>query len=478
MSSASTRGWSRLLAACLALAALAAGAWAWSLHARAPRPRYVLVNETQRHDFDLAFRMSLKLAEKKSGIENALVLLPSLPPSRTIEETATDYFSRLRIGERRNGRGILYLYSANENLMKVEVSYALEGDIPDAYCRRLEEAARTYMLSEVPQDFVSELIITTNLRGMGSREEAVAPSRPAWLSDEFLSGGAGALIHGYARTLADYQRAIRHLPDADLAAYAPSADAQATLRRYLASLEAGIGDPRLPLLTQGSGVFRSVVPRDAAQLRRTFDFLQAASPLRLVHAGGFALAVPQPGHSNLPVVLRRGTDGFWYVDEPKAWTWFHRFEDDVDFHVKYADNAFLGELQALGMPQVRYAIYGDRARTAPPPAYPFSLASAVQAMEQRIAEHPRDAAAYAALGDLYLFEMDWLTKSIEMYEKASALAPDEPSYRWRLVDLYLNASRADKFLAELEFLSNRSHADRQARDWYRYYKAAYDFGGG
>ena len=64
--------------------------------------------------------MSLKLAERKSGIENALVLLGSLPPSKSIEQTAVDLFSRLRIGARTNGRGILYLYSARENLMKIE----------------------------------------------------------------------------------------------------------------------------------------------------------------------------------------------------------------------------------------------------------------------------------------------------------------------------------------------------------------------
>ena len=461
-----------LLVACLALAALGAS-WAWKLHARPPRPRYVLVNETGRHDFDLALRMSLSLAEKKSGIENALVLLASLPPGKTIEEAAADYFSRLRIGERRNGRGVLYLYSARENLMKIEVSYALEGDIPDAYCRELEEAARTYMLSEVPQDFVSELIITTNLRGMGTKD-ADALSRPRWMSDDFLSGGAGALIHGYARTVEDYERAIRKLPEADLRDYAPSKDAEATLRRYLASLEAGIGDPRVPLLTKGGAVFRSVVPRDPAQLRRIFEFLQAGSPLRLFFSGDLALAVPAPGHSNLPVVLRRASDGLWYVDEPKAWTYFHRFEDGVDFQVKFADNPFLRALDGAGLLVTRQPIYGGHAGTPALPRYPFSPSVAVRELQERIAGHPDDAAAYAALGDLYLFEMDWITKAIGMYEKAQALAPETLAYRWRLVDLYLNDSRADKFLEELKFLSSRPDADGQARAWYRYYKAQYD----
>jgi hypothetical protein len=474
---ANTRSRNALIVACVVLAAATGGWLLWRNQREAHRPEYVLINETGQHDFDLAFRMSLKLAEKKSGIENALVLLASLPPSKSIEETASGLFSELRIGARRNGRGILYLYSAKENLLKVEVSYALEGDIPDLYCRRLEEAARTYMLSEVPQDFISELIITTNLRGMGSKSEAVAPSRPKWLTDEFLSGGGGALVHGYGKTLADYQQAVRHLPEADLNAYLPSHDADESIHRYLSSLAAGIGDPRLPLLTEGSRIFRAVVPRDEAQQKRIFEFFQAATPYRLIFARNLGLAIPQPNHSNLPIVLRHGTDDLWYVDEAKAWTYFHRYEDNVNFYVKYSDNPFLDSLRALRVPNMERAIYGDHAPAPDPLSYPYSIAAAVQAHEDQIRDAPNDAAGYAALGDLYLFETNWLTKSIAMYEKAEALAPKEPAYRWRLMDLYLNASRADKSLEELKFLSERPSADQQTRDWYLYYRNEYGFAG-
>src|SRR5471030_3035710 len=135
----------RLLFSVAVLLVVGGGWLALHFMGKPQRAEYVLINETGQHDFDLAFRMSLKLAERKSGIENALVLLASLPPSKTIEQTAAELFSRLRIGARRNGRGILYLYSARENLLKIETSYQLEGDIPDVYCRRLEEAARAYM---------------------------------------------------------------------------------------------------------------------------------------------------------------------------------------------------------------------------------------------------------------------------------------------------------------------------------------------
>jgi tetratricopeptide (TPR) repeat protein len=452
--------------------------WLLWQHARQPRrPQYLLINETSQHDFDLAFRMSLKLAEKQSGIENALILLPSLPPSKSIEETANDLFSQLKIGARRNGRGILYLYSAKENQLKVEVSYNLEGEIPDAFCHRLEEAAKTYMLSEVPQDFITELIITTNLRGMGSQDTDAALSRPPWLDDSFLSGGAGATVEGYRKTLDDYQRAIRRLPDRGLDDFLPSPNPHESVRRYLASLSAGIGDPRLPLLTEGSRIFRAVAPRNEGQQERIFEFFHAAEPYQLIFALDLCLAVPQAGKSNLPIVLRRGTDNLWYVDEPKSWTYFHRYEDSRDFLVKYGDNPFLPQLRSLGVPNMERSIYGDHVHTPPLTPYPYSLIDAVKAWEDRIQKAPNDAANYAALGDVYLFEMNWITRAIELYEQAAARAPSELSYRWRLMDLYQNDSRADKSLAELKFLSEHLPNDKQTREWYQFYVHIYDFGG-
>ena len=165
----------------------------------------------------------------------------------------------------------------------------------------------------------------------------------------------------------------------------------------------------------------------------------------------------------------------WYVDEPKTWTYFHRYEDDVNFFVKYADNPFLPRLQVLRLPHMERAIYDGHVGTPARSPYPFALAQAVKTLEDRIRAAPKDAANDAALGDLYLFEMNWITKAIACYEKAEALAPNELKYRWRLMDLYLNDSRADKMLAELKFLSEHLPNDNQTRAWYEYYKKEYDF---
>ena len=114
--------------------------------------------------------------------------------------------------------------------------------------------------------------------------------------------------------------------------------------------------------------------------------------------------------------------------------------------------------------------------TPPLAPYPSSLAGAIQALESRMRAAPQEAATYAALGDLYLFEANWISKAIASYQKASALAPGNAAYHWRLMDLYMNASRADKMLEELRYLATQLPADAQTQEWYRYYKKEYDFG--
>jgi len=441
------------------------------------RPRYVFVNETGNHDHDLAFEMSLKLAEKRSGIENALVFLPHLPPDRTIEQVATDLFQRWQIGRDRGGRGILYLYSAQENLFKIEVSYALESTFPDALCRQLEDAARTYMLSEIPQDFISELLITMNLRGSDAQPEgAPGLSAPVWLKQaRYYSGGAGVTASGYRGTLEDYEAAVRRLPASELSEFAPADEPEETAHRYLRSLARGLGDPQLPLLTEGSQVFRMIVPRNEAQQQRVYRFYAKALPSHMIRLDGWSLVVFRPGAPNLPIVLRRGSNGLWFVDEPKAWTYFHRYEDGIDFLPKYDDLPFLAGLQQLGQPNATNPIYRRRVRTPSPRPYPFSLGGAVVALERAIQERPGDDRPYAALGELYLFEVNWISRSLEMFERAARLAPGRLDYQWRLYDLYLNDSQANKALATLERLARRLPRDQQVQDWYRFYRDAYTF---
>ncbi len=76
---------------------------------------------------------------------------------------------------------------------------------------------------------------------------------------------------------------------------------------------------------------------------------------------------------------------------------------------------------------------------------------------------------YASVGELYLFEVNWISRSVEMFERAATIAPDRLDSQWRLYDLYINRSQATKGLATLNRLADRLPNDRQVQDWYRFY---------
>jgi tetratricopeptide (TPR) repeat protein len=407
-------------------------------------------------------------------VENALVLLDKLPGDSSIEETAVDFFQRWKIGGNRQGRGILYLYSKNENLFKIEVSYELESIFPDGLCHRLEEAARTYMLSEIPQDFLSELIITMNIRGQESNAELGDDfGVPRWFPSEFLSGGAGVKSRGYRPTLSDYRKAVKKLRATEGSEFLPSRDPQECVGRYLKSLSDGLGDPQLPLLTEGSQIYRMIVPRNEAQARRVYSYIQKALPYKICSVADLAVAFFRPGVANLPVVLRRSKDGLWYVDEPKAWTYFHRYEDSVECYPKYDDLTILPALRAAKFPTADRPIYRHRVRTPPLNLTPFSLENTIGLLENKIRSNPKDDKLYAELGEIYLFEINWITKAIEAFAKATSLAPARMDYHWRLYDLYINNSEVEKALGELRFISKKSPADAEAAQWLKYYTEAY-----
>src|SRR5262249_34393446 len=218
-----------------------------------------------------------------------------------------------------------------------------------------------------------------------------------------------------------------------------------------------------------------IVARNEAQQLRVARYYERAEPRRLIRGDPLALVVFQPGVANLPIVLRHGTDGLWYVDEPKAWTYFQRFENAVDFYPKYQNLPWLSELRRLEYANAYRPVFRGRVEMPVPRPYPFSLTTAVAELEKQIAERPNDDRLYAKLGEIYLFEINWMSKSLEMFERAAKLAPDRPEYQWGLFDLYGNNSEADKMLETLRVLSRRFPTDADIQGWYRHYKASYDF---
>jgi protein involved in temperature-dependent protein secretion len=107
--------------------------------------------------------------------------------------------------------------------------------------------------------------------------------------------------------------------------------------------------------------------------------------------------------------------------------------------------------------------------------YPSSLVEVIRQMEDLVRRRPGDSENFAALGNVYLFEINWISRAIENFEKAAVLAPKRMEYRWRLYDLYINNSEVEKALEQLRFIATSSPGDAQAREWLEHYTKAYQF---
>jgi hypothetical protein len=439
------------------------------------KPEILFINETGNRYYDKALKMSVRAAEHRAGIQNAVILLQQLPDNQSAEYLAAEYFKKYRVGERTHGKGLLLLYSEKEKLLKIEVSYALEPIITDVICSRLERGARTFMLTGNRRDFLTELLVTLNLyyyrktHGESPEEIEFPYEENSFALSNNLSGGAGIVGKGYSQSIEQRTAEVQGFDEEQRLLYAPHADPDVVVQRYLQSLANNIGAIDLPLLTEGSSIYRMEFPRSRGYLQRNHDFYEHAKPYKLYFNGDLAAALFQPDNLVWPILLRKNEKGLWLVDEARAWAYFHMSEGGLNPIQKSIDFPFAFAWQARafnGEPPPYYP--GHRLYTPAVPGYPDNLMSRIHAAEQKIAESPEISQHYFDLADILYFDCYWLTAAIPLYEKGLALEPMRMEYRWRLVDLYLNDTRIDPFLNQLAEIARRNTEDKWAASWYEH----------
>lgn len=74
---------------------------------------------------------SLRNIRHRYGVEYVIVLVPSIG-DRDIEFFSTELFRLWGLGEKHSNNGLLLLVAIEQNLMRFEVGYGLEGDLTDA----------------------------------------------------------------------------------------------------------------------------------------------------------------------------------------------------------------------------------------------------------------------------------------------------------------------------------------------------------
>jgi hypothetical protein len=412
-------------------------------HLHRDRNKVVYVNETAEKKYDRALRASARWFNDRTGINLGIVLIEQLPPDETIERHADALFSKLKLGRRSDGKALLFLWSERERRFKIEVSYDLEPVFPDALCKRLEEGARTFMLSGTPfarRDFIVELNVTMMLHykefeRTGRLPDFAAFGEPAKrYVGGHLAGGAGIVGRGYSSAAKNVQDELKPLAPELEEAMQPGVTPEETMERYLRSLELGIGVPNVPLLTEASRYFRMDKPHAPGYLRRIRGYMSKAMPYRITVQGDLAVANFKPGNPLLPVFLRRDEKGRWLIDEPKVWASVHLFQDGSS-GLKYLDSPYAFGIVPQSKAYEGWALF---MRYASPPLLapmPTRIRERLQQAEAAVRERPRDVAAWIALADILHFEIYWLQATEAVYGRILEMDPGNEPIRWRLLDV-------------------------------------------
>lgn len=489
------RGRGRAVAWAAVLGIAAALAYGFLAHAPAPREpgvplandanghKYLFANDTNDHKYDRALRASIRNFQEQTQVELGIVLKDALPPQESIEEYSTRLFKERGLGRQFSGKAILFLWSERERLFKIEVSYDLEPIFPDAVCRRLADGARTFMLAKsafARRDFLTELIVTMGFHYLDYRktgrlsELALPEAGSAYRLSEYFSGGAGVVGRGYAATVEQVRTELTPLSPLMAQEAQPDASAEEVARRYMRSLEQGVGDPQLPLLTEGSRYFRMEKPNASGYLRRIWAYYDKALPYRILEKNEQAAVVFQVGHPVLPILLRKNEQGMWLVDEASAWAQFHLFEFGENPVPKYRVMPFSFAWLESAHRGVVSPLFQDRAAAPSLLEFPFSLRELLMRFEREISNDPAEALNYLRMAELLHFEMYWLEAAAPLYERFLELAPTRNDIRWRLIDVYLNTTDVDGQQRQYLALLKRTPDDQYLRHlYYNWFLKAY-----
>lgn len=90
------------------------------------------------HDTVSYLNEKLTQLEKDTGIQSAVVVLPSVGDS-DVFEFSQELFRKWGIGHRDKNDGLLLTYVEDQHIIRFHTGYGLEGVLPDAVCKRIQQ---------------------------------------------------------------------------------------------------------------------------------------------------------------------------------------------------------------------------------------------------------------------------------------------------------------------------------------------------
>lgn len=96
----------------------------------------------------------LSSLEKETGTEVAIVSMRSM--EKGYKQIALDVFDKWGIGKEEENNGILIIFSTNDNTVRIEVGYGLEGILPDG---KVGELIDTYLVDNLNNQEIGDSLV-------------------------------------------------------------------------------------------------------------------------------------------------------------------------------------------------------------------------------------------------------------------------------------------------------------------------------
>jgi uncharacterized protein len=121
----------------------------------------------------------LRTVKERSGVEIS-VFIPATLQDRTIEDFSIAAAEQWKLGSKKIDKALLIVIAPHERKMRIEVGYGLEGDLTDAFTRRvLDEQMRPYFQQgNYVGGIYSGLLAIQGKVNLGLSQEAQSASRP------------------------------------------------------------------------------------------------------------------------------------------------------------------------------------------------------------------------------------------------------------------------------------------------------------
>ena len=398
-----------------------------------PQKTPYFYNEISITEMNQNARIALRNARESTGIEFVTVILKKIPNDISVGEYAAGLFNKWRIGTRTEGKGVLLLFVEDTHTLKIEVSYELEGIFTDAFCSSFQPTVKSYYAGRYFGDVFCGLVECMERRILvGTDVEPTARLKGVCASPEllkssefFLSGGGGIIDDEYFYEKDTKLSFIRNIPPEKIREFDCDRNIDVVLTRYFKLLEEGINYPFLSILTEGSWMRRLEYPGSAHFYKCRWEDCREAFPYRIRYKGDLAAIRFQKAQS-WPIFLRRTSDGFWKVDEARAWVSSWQSFSKNESGPWHRDHPWM-----FAFPEYKY----KKSLCRVPDLLPASLTlkDEISKFEKAIKREPKNASNYFKLADIFYWDCLWICAAIDLVEKGLELEPDNIPYRWLVI---------------------------------------------